>query len=154
VECARTVGVPVIFTVVELDPAALAGHLLHAKTPRIGILVKGSAWTAVDDRLPLRPGDLIVSKQQASAFFGTDLAARLRGMGIDSVLLCGCVTSGCVRATAVDAAQHGFRAGVVREAVGDRSPLANEANLIDIDQRYGDVLTLESALGYLRALRH
>lgn len=151
-ECARRMGVPVVFTIVELDPGALSGNLLYAKAPRIGILVKGSRWTAVDHRLAPLPGDTIVSKQQGSAFFDTDLAERLEVLGIDTLLLCGCVTSGCIRASAVDAAQHGFRPGVVRDAVGDRSALAHEANLIDIEQRYGDVLTLDQALDYLRAL--
>jgi maleamate amidohydrolase len=99
--------------------------------------------------LPRRDSDLVVSKQHGSAFFGTELAPQLSERGIDTLLICGCVTSGCVRASAVDAAQHGFRPLVVREAVGDRSPLANEANLIDIDQRYGDVVTLKEALDYL-----
>lgn len=93
-----------------------------------------------------------MSKQFGSAFFGTSLADELSTRGVDTLLICGCVTSGCVRASAVDAAQHGFRPLVVREAVGDRSPLANEANLIDIDQRYGDVITLPQALGYLAQL--
>ena len=71
-------------------------------------------------------------------------------MGIDSVLISGCVTSGCVRASAVDAVQCGFRSAVVRETVGDRSRLANEANLIDIEQRYGDVISLEQAIRHLK----
>jgi nicotinamidase-related amidase len=150
VTCAREAGAPVIFTVVEFDPVDLATSLLFAKTPRIGILLRGSEWTAVDHRLAPTSQDLIVSKKFGSAFFGTTLARRLERMNVDTLLLSGCVTSGCVRATAVDAAQSGFRPAVVRETVGDRSPLANEANLIDIEQRYGDVISLERALDYLR----
>lgn len=149
--CAREAGVQVIFSVVELSPSDLATSLLCAKTPRIGILLKGSRWTAVDYRLAPATRDLIVSKKHGSAFFGTDLAARLQLMKVDTLLICGCVTSGCIRATAVDASQSGFRPAVIREAVGDRSPLAHEANLIDIEQRYGDVISLQSALDYLRA---
>lgn len=150
-DCARSVNVPVVFTVVELSRSELATHVLHRKTPRIGILLAGSDWTSVDHRLAPEEQDLIISKKHGSAFFGTDLASQLRTMAIDSLLLCGCVTSGCVRATAVDAAQHGFRTAIVREAVADRSRLANETNLIDIEQRYGDVVTLEHALNYLRS---
>ncbi|MDZ4729833.1 MAG: isochorismatase family protein [Xanthomonadales bacterium] len=150
-ECARSLDVPVIFTVVELHPADLATNLLYAKTPGIGILLRGSRWTAVDHRLAPDPRDIIVSKKYGSAFFGTSLAAQLQVMGIDSLLIAGCVTSGCVRASAVDAVQYGFRPGVVRETVGDRSVPANLANLMDIEQRYGDVLTLERAMDYLRS---
>ena len=76
-------------------------------------------------------------------------AARLTAMQTDTLLIAGCVTSGCVRASAVDASQYGFRPLVVREAVGDRSPLANEANLLDIEARYGDVVSIEQAREYL-----
>lgn len=151
VACAHTSGVPVIYTTVELDPDDLANSLLYAKTPRIGILLAGSEWTAVDHRLAPAPQDLVVSKKHGSAFFGTRLAPQLQARNVDTLLICGCVTSGCIRATAVDAAQSGFRPAVVREAVGDRSILAHEANLIDIEQRYGDVITLERALDYLRS---
>ncbi|MEJ8567813.1 isochorismatase family protein [Elongatibacter sediminis] len=149
---AREAGVPVVYTTVELRSADLERNLLYLKTPRIGALLEGSRWTGVDHRLPPRDDDVIVSKQHGSAFFGTALASQLQVMGVDTVLLAGCVTSGCVRASAVDAAQAGFRPGVVREAVGDRSPLANETNLIDIEQRYGDVLSLEQALAYLSTI--
>lgn len=149
--CARQAGVPVIFSVVEFSPPDLATSLLYAKTPRIGILLKGSEWTAVDHRLAPATGDLVVSKKHGSAFFGTALASQLQLLRVDTLLICGCVTSGCVRATAVDASQCGFRPAVVREAVADRSALAHEANLIDIDQRYGDVISLQSALDYLRS---
>lgn len=152
VASARNADVPVIYTTVELRPADLERNLLYLKTPRIGALLKGSRWTAVDHRLPSQEGDLIVSKQHGSAFFATALASQLQVMEVDTLLLAGCVTSGCVRASAVDAAQAGFRPGVVREAVGDRSVLANEANLIDIEQRYGDVLSLEQALDYLSTI--
>jgi nicotinamidase-related amidase len=151
VACAREAGVQVIFSVVEFNPSDLATSLLYAKTPRIGILLKGSEWTAVDHRLAPATEDLIVSKKHGSAFFGTALASQLQLMNVDTLLICGCVTSGCVRATAVDASQSGFRPAVIREAVADRSPLAHEANLIDIEQRYGDVISLQRALDYLRA---
>jgi nicotinamidase-related amidase len=149
--CARQANVPVIFSVVELNPADLETSLLCAKTPRIGTLLKGSRWTAIDRRLTPATRDLIVSKKHGSAFFGTALASQLQLMNVDTLLICGCVTSGCVRATAVDASQSGFRPVVIREAVGDRSLLAHEANLMDIEQRYGDVISLQSALDYLRA---
>lgn len=146
---AERCGVSAIFTTVEYAGDEGQKLLLGIKSPRVAVLEKDSRWTRVDSRLPRRDSDLVVSKQHGSAFFGTELASQLSERGIDTLLICGCVTSGCVRASAVDAAQHGFRPLVVREAVGDRSPLANEANLIDIDQRYGDVVTLKEALDYL-----
>ena len=88
----------------------------------------------------------------SSAFFGTDLAADLRSRGIDTVIVAGCTTSGCIRATVVDALQNGFRAIVPRECVGDRSTEQHEANLVDIDGKYGDVVDLADVLAYLSDL--
>jgi maleamate amidohydrolase len=148
---ARRRNVPAIFTTVEFDPPDLETNLLIRKAPAVAALARGSHWTHVDRRLPLHPTDLVISKKHGSAFFGTDLAARLGAMQIDTLLIAGCVTSGCVRASAVDAAQYGFRPLVVREAVGDRSPLAHEANLYDIEARYGDVVSMEEVRGYLES---
>jgi nicotinamidase-related amidase len=137
--------VPAIFTIIEFDPEDAQKNLLIRKAPAVAALARGSHWTNIDHRLPRHATDQVISKKHGSAFFGTDLAARLQAMQIDTLLIGGCVTSGCVRASAVDAAQYGFRPLVVREAVGDRSPLANEANLMDIAARYGDVISLEEA---------
>jgi maleamate amidohydrolase len=137
--------VPAIFTTVEFDPQDAETNLLIRKAPAVVALARGSHWAQIDHRLPRHQTDLVISKKHGSAFFGTHLAARLQAMQIDTLLIAGCVTSGCVRASAVDAAQHGFRPLVVREAVGDRSPLANEANLMDIAARYGDVVSAQEA---------
>jgi maleamate amidohydrolase len=142
-------NVPVILTTVEFDPSDLEKNLLIRKAPAVAALARGSRWTNVDARLPRHPTDLVISKKHGSAFFGTALAARLKALQIDTLLIAGCVTSGCVRASAVDAAQYGFRPLVVREAVGDRSPLAHEANLHDIEARYGDVISFAQARNYL-----
>jgi maleamate amidohydrolase len=138
-------NVPAIFTIVEFDPGDAQKNLLIRKAPAVATLVRGSHWTNIDHRLPRHATDQVISKKHGSAFFGTDLAARLQAMQIDTLLIVGCVTSGCVRASAVDAAQYGFRPLVVREAVGDRSPLAHEANMMDIAARYGDVISVEEA---------
>lgn len=148
--CARTRNIPVVFTTVEYDAADLSTNLLAQKTPGIRILLKGSRWTAIDHRLGFAEGELLISKKYGSAFFGTSLATQLQVLGVDSLLISGCVTSGCIRASAVDAVQCGFRTAVVRETVGDRSLPANEANLMDIEQRYGDVISLDQAIRYLR----
>jgi maleamate amidohydrolase len=91
----------------------------------------------------------VLNKLFASAFFGTPLASLLTAAGIDTLIVTGASTSGCVRATVVDALQHGFRPLIPREAVGDRNPAAHEANLFDMDAKYGDVLSLEETLRYL-----
>ena len=142
-------GVPAVFTTVEFDPPDLETNLLIRKAPAVAALTRGSKWTQVDQRLPRQADDIVISKKHGSAFFGTELASRLETLEIDTLLIAGCVTSGCIRATAVDASQYDFRPLVVRETVGDRSLLAHEANLLDIEARYGDVVSIEQARGYL-----
>jgi nicotinamidase-related amidase len=95
----------------------------------------------------------VLVKKGASAFFGTDLAQRLRALAVDTVVICGATTSGCVRASVVDAVQHGFPTLVVREAVGDRARAPHDANLFDIEQKYGDVISVDDAVAYLAASR-
>src|SRR4029077_2751251 len=95
------------------------------------------------------PGERIVEKKYASAFFGTNLDVELRSLGVDTVVMAGCTTSGCIRASAIDSLQHGFHTIVVREAVGDRAAGPHEANLFDIDAKYADVVPLAEALGAL-----
>jgi len=94
--------------------------------------------------------EVVITQQYASAFFGSSLAPMLHAQGIDTVVLAGCSTSGCIRATAVDAVQHGFRTIVVRECVGDRHPAPHEANLFDIDSKYGDVVSKQEAMSKFR----
>jgi maleamate amidohydrolase len=151
-KAARCKSIPVIFTTVEYEEADLQHNLLIAKAPRVAALMKGSRWTRVDHRLTYAPGDLLVSKKHGSAFFGTALTSQLQMLRVDTLLVAGCVTSGCVRASVVDAAQSGFRTLVAREAVADRSVLANEANLLDMQARYADVLTCEQTLSWMEQL--
>jgi maleamate amidohydrolase len=99
-----------------------------------------------------KPGEPIIVKQYASAFFGTSLVATLNGLRVDTLIITGCTTSGCIRATAVDAVQHGYRPIVVRECVGDRHDGPHEANLFDINAKYGDVISKEETLEYLNGL--
>jgi maleamate amidohydrolase len=102
-----------------------------------------------DARLDFRPVDPLPVKKYASCFFGTDLVSRLLAYNIDTLIIGGCTTSGCVRATVVDSVQTGFRPMVVREAVGDRSPAAREQSLFDMDAKYADVISLTEATRYL-----
>ncbi|MFL4492301.1 isochorismatase family protein [Streptomyces sp. VTCC 41912] len=151
IEAARPAGVPVVFTAIAYAPAEVSGgHVTWLrKAPGLGALLEGSEAVAVDPRLPRRESDALVLKKGASAFFGTSLAATLTGLGCDTAVVCGATTSGCVRATAVDAVQSGFPVLVPRECVGDRAAGPHAAALFDIQAKYGDVVTLADAVGYL-----
>ena len=154
IAAARPAGVPVVFTTIAFTPAEAAGDAVTwlQKVPGMRSLVEGGEEVALDPRLPRAPHDHLIVKKGASAFFGTSLAALLTGLGCDTVLVCGATTSGCVRATAVDAVQSGFPVLVPRECVGDRAPGPHEANLFDIQAKYGDVIGVEDAVGYLGGL--
>lgn len=148
-EGARTAGAPVIFTTVAYQEGYPEAPLFIAKVPALRDLREGTPAVEVDDRLNPRPSEAVIVKKFASAFFGTTLHSQLTAAGVDTVIIAGCTTSGCVRATAVDALQHGFRPMVVRECVGDRAAGPHEANLLDIQTKYGDVVALDAALRHL-----
>lgn len=122
------------------------------KVPSLKVLRLGDVMTQIDSRLEPKPGEHVWCKKYASAFFGTALAASLTAAKVDTLLIAGCTTSGCVRASAVDSCQNGFRTIVVREAVGDRAHAPHESNLFDIDSKYGDVVGISEALDYLRLM--
>ena len=155
IEAARPAGVPVVFTTIAYTPAEADGDGVAwlTKAPGMRALREGSRAVAIDDRLPVDPGDHLITKKGASAFFGTGLAALLAGLRVDTVLICGATTSGCVRATAVDAVQCGFPVLVPRQCVGDRAADPHEANLFDIQAKYGDVIEVADAVGYLEVAR-
>jgi nicotinamidase-related amidase len=117
----------------------------------MGILRAGSELVDLDPRLPRQANDAVVVKKGPSAFFGTDVGASLAARGVDTVIVCGATTSGCVRASVVDAVQYGFTVLVPRACVGDRAAGPHEANLFDIDSKYGDVIDLDDALAYVAA---
>ncbi len=149
---ARKAGVPIIFTTVEYDPSLKDAGLFVRKVSGLKWLVTGSRWVELHPALKRKKRELLIKKKYASAFFATDLASLLSTQGVDTVIVGGCTTSGCVRATVVDALQYGLHAIVPREAVGDRAADPHEASLFDIDMKYGDVVDLEEALRYLRGL--
>lgn len=137
----RKAGHPVIYTSIEYEtPEAARTSNWSSKIGAISELYKGSAAVSLDERLHRQSSDAVVTKQYASAFFGTDLKDILDRHNIDTVVLAGCSTSGCVRATAVDACQHGFKTIVCREAAADRAEGAHRQALTDIELKYGDVL--------------
>lgn len=152
-EQARRAGIPVVFTTVsytEGDKRTAAAFI--DKVPALLTLEAGSSWVEIDPRIAPREDEPVLNKLFASAFFGTALSSLLAANGCDSLIVTGASTSGCVRATVVDALQHGYRPIVPREAVGDRNPAAHAANLFDIDAKYGDVVSVAEVIEHLEEL--
>jgi maleamate amidohydrolase len=147
-DAARRAGVPVYFTTIEYDEVGeAAAAVFLRKAPALKVLRPGSKWVSIDPRLGRLDGEPVLVKAHASAFFGVPFAALLAGR--DTLIVCGASTSGCVRATVVDAMQHGLSPIIPRECVGDRSPRAHEQALEDMGGRYGDVVGLEEVLAAL-----
>ncbi|WP_051065242.1 isochorismatase family protein [Mycolicibacterium smegmatis] len=151
IDTAREADLPVVFTTIAFDRGRLESSAWLRKATGMAALVEGSPLVAVDTRLGQRDDEVLITKHGASAFFGTDLAALLTARGVDTVVITGATTSGCVRATAVDAVQSGFTVLVPRECVGDRARGPHEANLFDIDEKYGDVIGVDDAVSYLQS---
>jgi len=151
-EAAHAVGIPVFLTRVVYHPSGLDGGRFFEKTLPLRHFIEGAPMGDWAEGLIPRPDELIVSKQYPSAFFGTSLASTLTALRVDTVLLGGLSTSGCVRASCVDAVSHGFRTGVIAEACGDRHPAPHEANLFDMNAKYADVVSDTEAMRYLSGL--
>lgn len=152
INSARDKQVPVIYTKVLFQAGGFDGGLFVKKIPALTKLVDGEPLAEIDAKITPVAGDIVIVKNYASVFFGTSLASMLTAHGIDTVILIGCSTSGCVRASAVDGMQHGFRVIVPRDCVGDRLAKVHEANLFDIDAKYGDVVGKSDVLNYLKKL--
>lgn len=148
----RERGLPVHFTTTAYDDEMVSAGVFVKKVPGLAHLKFGSEWIEIDERLKPIAGEVVWTKQYASAFFGTALASALLAQKVDTLVVTGCTTSGCVRASAVDSCQHGFRTNVVRECVGDRSASAHEANLFDLDAKYADVVNIHEIKDVLRTL--
>ena len=152
-EEARRAEIPIVFTTVsytEGDKRTAAAFI--DKVPALLTLEAGSRWVEIDPRIAPLEDEPVLNKLFASAFFGTALSSLLAANGCDSLIVTGASTSGCVRATTVDALQHGYRPIVPREAVGDRNPDAHAANLYDLDAKYADVVSLAEVIEHLEEL--
>jgi len=146
---ARNAGMPVYFTNVEYQAGGADGGYFYRKVPALKAFLKGSPLGAFPATLQPTANDVVITKQYASAFFGTSLAATLHSAGVDTVLITGFSTSGCVRASALDALQNGLIPFVVRDACADRHPGPHEANLFDLQAKYAEVITEAEALALL-----
>lgn len=149
---ARQKNVLVIYTKVLYNPHGLDGGIFVKKVPVLRMMVEGEPLAEIVPELSPQAQDVIIVKQYASAFFGTALSAMLTAQSIDTLILTGCSTSGCVRATAVDGMQYGFRVVIPHECVGDRHPGPHESNLFDINSKYGDVVSKSEVMDYLNRL--
>lgn len=148
---ARSGGHPVFHTRVSYEPGGANGGLFYRKIPILNVFEEGSPLGAFPAALQPREGETVVTKQYPSAFFGTDLADTLRAEGVDTLVIAGFSTSGCVRASALDALQNGFAPFIVRDACADRHEGPHEANLFDMQAKTGEVISSADALAILRA---
>jgi maleamate amidohydrolase len=147
----RRRGLPIFFTTVVYHNADQA-RVFRARIEALNLLTPDSDWVKVDERLAPLPEEPLLEKQWASAFHKTDLDTQLRELGVDSLVVTGLTTSGCVRATVVDGLQYDYRVVVPREAVGDRNAQAHEANLFDMHAKYADVMSLDEVIVSLREI--
>lgn len=151
-EAAHAAGLPVILTNVVYHPQAIDGGRFFQKSKPLRYFLAGNPMGAWPAGLSPRENELVISKQYPSAFFGTSLASTLTSLGVDNVILTGLTTSGCVRATCVDAMSHGFITTVVRDACGDRHPAPHEANLFDMNAKYADVVGEDDVISHLKSI--
>jgi maleamate amidohydrolase len=148
---AREAQLPIAFTTIQYDEAGKrVAKAFIDKVPSLLTLAAGTRWPEIDERITPLADEPVLLKLFASAFFGTPLAPMLAAAHCDTVIITGASTSGCVRATAVDGMQYGYRVVVPREAVADRAPGPHEANLFDIDAKYGDVISVDETLELIR----
>jgi maleamate amidohydrolase len=148
---ARRNAFPVAFTAVAFHETQLERTTWLHKMPGLRSLISGTRECEIDRRVAPVAAEPVFEKQAASAFFGTSLVSYLVGAGVDTVVVTGCVTSGCVRASVVDAISWGFRTIVPEECVGDRAPGPHAWNLFDMDSKYADVEPLEDVITALES---
>jgi maleamate amidohydrolase len=150
---ARAAGIPVIHTEVKYQPGGADGGAFYAKVPALSCFDAGAETQKLAAPLTLEPSDILITKQYPSGFFGTSLAATLQWLRIDTLLLAGVTTSGCVRATCIDSISNGFVTLVVEDAVGDRAEEPHRANLYDMSAKYADLLTTDDAITYFNTIQ-
>ncbi len=150
IAAARLESVPVIHTVVRYGPEGRDGGVFIRKVPALRSLIGDTRNGQLMPEVTPLPDETVIVKQYASAFFGTSLGSLLQAQGVDTVIIIGTSTSGCVRATAVDAIQHGFIPIVVSDGVGDRNEAVHRASLYDLQAKYAEVLDSRTAISYIQ----
>lgn len=149
---ARSAGIPVVYTNVVYQEGGANGGVFFRKVPALEVFVAGNPLGGWPDGLEPAADELVISKQYPSAFFGTSLAATLTASGVDTLIITGVTTSGCIRATCIDAVSNGFIPIVVEDACGDRHESPHTANLFDMNAKYGDVVDEQTVTDYLKGL--
>jgi maleamate amidohydrolase len=151
-DTARRAGLPVIYTVVKYRADGADGGLFWKKLPALRAFVDGSSFATIPAEISPRPNELVLTKHYASAFFGTTLATDLASRRVDTLIIAGFSTSGCVRASALDALQHGYVPFVVQDACGDRHSAPHEANLFDLQAKYAEVVGADRVIELISGL--
>ena len=151
-ECAREANIVIVFTRVEFTPGGMDGGVFYRKVPALKNFERGNPMGDFVEGLEPLEKEIVITKQYASAFFGTNLSSTLSAEGVDTLLITGWSTSGCVRASTLDACQSGFVPIVVREAVGDRDIRPHESNLFDLQAKYAEVEEIDKVINYLKSL--
>ncbi len=151
-EAARANKIPIIYLTVGYEEGGIDGGTFVEKIPALKSQRMGTRAAEIDERLMPHPGEPVILKKYPSGFFGTNLHSLLTTLGVDTTLLVGNSTSGCVRATSIDAISSGFRNMVLHECVADRDPEVHKYNLFDIGAKYADLVTVEEVLQYLDGL--
>ena len=151
-ETFRAAQLPIVYTTIAYEPGFKDGGVFVKKIPSLKILEVGSKMVDVDNRIRPRPDEYVALKKYASAFFDTDVDAYLKARSVDTIIMTGCTTSGCIRASAIDSMQYGYLTVVVEEGVGDRAQGPHDANLFDIDAKYGDVVSVDEVNSYMKSL--
>ena len=148
---ARRAGIPIFYSTTDSRPESLPGNVTATKR-RPGTAPRDASLYAIRPEFKPQPGDVVITKQRASAFFGTPLTAHLNQLGVRSVIMCGESTSGCVRASAVDAFSHGYHVTLVEECCFDRSDISHKVNLFDMHHKYCDVMRIDEVVAHLDGL--
>ena len=151
-ETFRAAQLPIVYTTIAYEPGFEDGGVFVKKVPSLKILEVGSKMVDVDNRIRPRPDEYVALKKYASAFFDTDVDAYLKARSVDTIIMTGCTTSGCIRASAIDSMQYGYLTVVVEEGVGDRAQGPHDANLFDIDAKYADVVSIDEVNSYIKSL--
>jgi len=151
-DAARTAGIPIFYTKVVYHSGGADGGIFYRKVPALEVFVEGSVLGNWPDGLEPADNEFVISKQYPSAFFGTSLAATLTANGMDTLIITGLTTSGCIRATCIDTVSNGFIPIVVSDACGDRHAAPHEANLFDMNAKYADVVDEATVISHLRDL--
>ena len=151
-ETFRAAQLPIVYTTIAYEPGFEDGGVFVKKVPSLKILEVGSKMVEVDNRIRPRPDEYVALKKYASAFFNTDIDAYLKARSVDTIIMTGCTTSGCIRASAIDSMQYGYLTVVVEEGVGDRAQGPHDANLFDIDAKYADVVSIDEVNSYIKSL--